>query len=193
MDEGFENSNIQIHDKLILPVKSIRQSYSWDCGPTCLRMAIQYQFGLKLTANDIIFLSGATENGTNEYNFIKALDILGFNYRQTDHGTFSMLKYVLHDGQIPIVHVMEKDGIGHYMSFCGYDEENQFVWLADPAPSKARIVKYATSYFLGIWKIDEKETQTRWFLAITGYIDDKVDSSIRTLRRIQKKVKNSRK
>lgn len=190
----MDNDEISVtsqRDKLILPVKVIEQSYKWDCGPTALRIALKYQFGLKLTANDMILLSGATEGGIDEYNFTRALDMIGFKYRQTNHGSFNQLKTVLQDGQVPIVHLVVEDGIGHYMVFCGYDEATQNVWLADPA--KGKIIVYGMPFFLGIWKIEEKETQTKWFLAITGYVGDKIDSTLHRLKRIQKKVRNSRK
>ena len=182
---------IKSQDKLILPVRSIEQSYKWDCGPTALRIALKYQFGLKLTANDMILLSGATEGGIDEYNFIKALNILGFKYKQTDCGTFNQLKNVLQEGQVPIVHLLLKDGCGHYMVLSGYDEDMGEIYLADP--SNGKVIKYGRDYFLGVWKIEEKEQQTRWFLSITGYVGDKTDSVINTMKRIQKKVRNSRK
>jgi ABC-type bacteriocin/lantibiotic exporter with double-glycine peptidase domain len=178
-------------DKLILPVRAIEQEYKWNCGTTALRIAMKYQFGLKLTANDMILLCGATESGTDEYNFMKGLDALGFKYRQTNRGTFNQLKACLQDGQVPILHLVMEDGGGHYMVFCGYDDENQCVWLADPA--KGKVLKYGSSFFLGVWKVEEKETQTKWFMVITGHVGDKLDSTIQNFKRIQKKVRNSRK
>jgi ABC-type bacteriocin/lantibiotic exporter with double-glycine peptidase domain len=187
------DSIVDTQDKLILPVRAIKQSYGWDCGPTALRIVLKYQFGLKFTANDMILLTGTTEGGTDEYNLIRALDILGFKYHQSNNGTYSQLKAVLQNGQLPIVHLIEQDGVGHYMVFCGYDDEEQFVYLADPAPSKGKIVKYGTSFFLGVWKIEEKETQTKWFMYVTGNVGDKFDSMLKSIKRIQKKVRNSRK
>lgn len=178
-------------DKLDLPVKAIEQSYKWDCGPTALRTALKYQFGLKLTANDMILLTGATEGGSDEFNLMKALDILGFKYKQTNAGTYNHLKASLQEGQPPIVHCVMEDGGGHYMVFCGYDEEKQTVRLADPG--KGKVVTYGTPFFLGIWKVEEKETQTKWFISITGHVGDRFDSMIQTIKRIQKKVRNSRK
>ena len=95
----MNNDEIEVtsqQDKLILPVRAIEQSYKWECGPTALRIALKYQFGLKLTANDMILLCGATEGGIDEYNFSKGLDVLGFKYRQTNYGSFNQLKTVLH-------------------------------------------------------------------------------------------------
>lgn len=182
---------VSTQDKLDLPVKPIEQSFKYDCGPSALRTALKYQFGLKFTAHDMILLAGTTEGGSDEYNLMKALDALGFKYHQTNNGTFGQLKAALQMGQPAIVHVVMEDGEGHFMVFCGYDEEAQQVKLADPA--KGKIVKYGIPFFLGVWKIEEKETQTKWFLTITGHVGDRLDSVIGTLKRIQKKVRNSRK
>ena len=182
-DEG------EIQDTLQYPVHPITQELKWSCGPTALLTAIRYQFGLNLTQNEMILLCGATESGTDEYNFGKALDTLGFKYKQSNSGTLNKLKKVLGDGQLPIVHMVMNDGGGHYMCLCGYDEEN--VFLADPFNGK--IVKFGIPYFLGVWKVEEKESQTRWYMAITGYSGDKIDSLITKYKKIQKKVSKARK
>ena len=183
------DSDAEIQDKLLYPVKSLRQAEKWDCGPTAVATAIRYQFGLRLTSNEIILLTAATPSGTDEYNFTHALDALGFKYKQSNYGTLNKCKKVLMDGQLPIVHLVMNDGGGHYVCLCGYDEEN--VWLADPALGK--VVKYGISYFLGIWKVEEKESQTRWYMAITGYGGDKIDSLVSRYKKIQKKVQKARK
>jgi len=176
--------------ELELPVKPIRQDEKWDCGPTAIRIDIRYMFGLKLTAKDMILLSGATEGGTDEYNMMRALDVLGFKYVQSENGTLNILKKRLRDGQPSIVHLVMNDGGGHYMVLKGY-KGDEWVKLADPATGK--IVKYGTPFFLGVWKIEEGETQTRWYLTIIGHVGDRFDSLIQRLKRIQKKVRNSRK
>lgn len=186
-DEDIE-MKAEEETELILPVRSIEQSQDWDCGPTSVRIALRYQFGLKLTANDMILLCGATESGNDEYNLMKGLNALGFKYRQTDHGTFNQLKKCIQEGQTPIIHVVMNDGGGHFMVFAGYDENN--VYLADPAAGK--VLKYGIPFFLGVWKVEEKETQTRWYMVITGHEADRIGSIIQKLKRIQKKVVNSR-
>lgn len=179
----------EIPDSVLYPVKPLEQVEKWDCGPTALNTAIRYQFGLKLTPAEMILLCGATESGTDEYNFGKACDALGIKYKQSNSGTLNKLKKVLNDGQLPLVHMVMNDGGGHYMCLCGYDEEN--VWLSDPFNGK--IVKFGIPYFLGVWKVEEKESQTRWYMALTGYSGDKIDSIIAKYKRIQKKVSKARK
>jgi predicted double-glycine peptidase len=178
-------------EKLFLPVKAIEQSKPWDCGPTALRIVLKYQFGLKFSASDMIFLCGATKSGSDELNLIKALDALGFKYTQTDSGRFNHIKRALQMGQVPIVHLVMEDGGGHYMVVQGYDEDKQEVYLSDPATGKT--LTYGIPYFVGIWKEEEKETQTRWMLVVTGYGGDRMGSMINRLKRIQKKVVSSRK
>jgi ABC-type bacteriocin/lantibiotic exporter with double-glycine peptidase domain len=189
MAEEYSEDEEVVDNEVMYPVKPIEQSVEWDCGPTALRIVLKYQFALKLTAQEMITLTGATEGGADEYNLMRALDILGFKYRQSERGTFGKLKHVLADGQIPIAHIILRDGVGHYVVICGYDEEN--VYFADP--SSGKIVKYGIPFFLGVWKVEENETQTRWYLAVTGYGGDKLDSVLARYKRIQKKVRNSRK
>jgi predicted double-glycine peptidase len=188
-DTTVGDEEIKEMNELFLPVRPREQQHSYSCGPVALRILVRYISGIDLTENDMIFLTGATEDGSSEYNLMRALDILGFKYTQSDKGNFNRLKKHLQDGQPSIVHLVMNDGGGHYMVFCGYDEEN--VRLADPATGK--IVKYGLPYFLGVWKVEEGETQTRWYLSITGHVGDKMDSQIARLKRIQKKVRSARK
>ena len=171
--------------KLDLKVRPYAQQKRWSCGPVALRTLIRYTSGIKLTEEDMILLTGATEGGADEYNLMRALDILGYKYTQSENGTFNRLKKHLQDGQPSIVHIILRDGIGHYMVFCGYDEEN--VRLADPSTGK--IIKYGLPFFLGVWKVEEGETQTRWYLSITGRGPDKFDSLMQRIKRISKKVR----
>lgn len=180
VDENVEN-------RMQLKVRPIEQVQKWSCGPTALRTLIRYASGIRLTEQDLIILSGTTENGADEYNLMRALDIIGFKYTQSDKGTWNRLRKHLRDGQPPIVHLVMLDGGGHYMVLVGYDEEN--VFLADPATGK--IIKYGLSFFLGVWKVEEGESQTRWYLAITGRGADRFDSLIQRIKRIQKKVRNA--
>ena len=180
---------IDIEDKLLYPVRPIKQERVWDCGPTALRIALRYQFGLKLTASEMIMVTGATPAGSDEYNLMLGLDALGFKYKQSEHGTLNKLKRFLMDGQVPIVHLVLTDGGGHYMILCGYDVDN--VYLADPSTNK--IVKYGIPFFMGVWKIEEKESQTRWYMAITGHGGDKLDGILQRYKRLQKKVQKARK
>jgi predicted double-glycine peptidase len=185
IQDNEEELNAENH--LDLKVHPYEQIKKWSCGPVALRILIRYMSGIKLTEEDMILLTGATEGGSDEYNLMRALDILGFKYSQSDHGTFNRLKKHLQEGQPPIVHLVMNDGGGHYMVFCGYDEEN--VRLADPATGK--IVKYGIPFFLGVWKVEEGESQTRWYLAITGRGADRFDSLIQRIKRIQKKVRHA--
>lgn len=180
---------VDIEDKLEHPVKAIEQEKQFSCGATALLIALRYQFGLKLTQNEMIMITGTTQSGADEFNLMQGLNVLGFRYKQSEHGTLNKLKRFLMDGQVPIVHLVMNDGGGHYMVLCGYDTEN--VTLADPADGK--IKRYGIPYFMGVWKVEEKETQTRWYLAITGHGEDKLTSVIQRYKRMQKKVQQARK
>lgn len=180
-----EELNAENH--LFIKVKPFEQINKWSCGPVALRTLIRYMSGIKLTEQDLIFLTGTTESGADEYNLIRALDTLGFKYTQSEHGTFNKLKKHLQEGQPTVVHLVMNDGGGHYMVFCGYDEDS--VRLADPGTG--RVVKYGIPFFLGVWKVEEGETQTRWYLAITGRGPDKFDSMIQRIKRIRKKIRSA--
>ena len=186
MIDNSVDADADIQDKLDLSVRPIEQSDTWDCGPTALAMALQYQFSLKLTASETILLCGATPSGTDEYNFAKALDILGFKYKQSNSGSLNKLKKSILKNQTPLVHLVIQTGEGHYVVVTGYDEEN--VRVADPASGK--IVTYGIPYFMGIWKIEEKEQQTRWYMCITNRVENKIPAVITKYKKIMKKLKN---
>lgn len=185
--EELQEEELGTENRLDLKVRPYEQNKKWSCGPVALRILVRYVSGIKLTEEDLILLSGATESGSDEYNLMRALDILGFKYTQSDNGTFSRLKKHLQEGRPSLVHLVMNDGGGHYMVFSGYDENN--VKLADPATG--RILKYGIPFFLGVWKVEEGETQTRWYLAITGRGADRFDSLIQRIKRIEKKVRHA--
>jgi len=166
-----------IHD-----VKPFKQQTRWSCGPASLRTVLYYQFGLDFTDRELAVVLGTTENGTSDFEY--GLKILGFDFKQSDHGNFNKLKKALAKHQLPIVHVVMKDGIGHYMIVTGYDDMD--VILSDPFTGT--IVKYGIPFFLGVWKIEERESSTRWFLVVTGRSKHKVQALIRQLQNIQRKL-----
>ena len=172
-----------------LPLKPIEQKLDFTCGPIALLIALRYQYGLKLTQGEIEFITGVTKGGADEYNLIRALDLLGFKFHMSSTGTLDELKKCLENGQAPIVHLVMQDGGGHYMVVKKIDDEN--IHLADPATGK--IVTYGIFFFLGVWKEEEKNTVTHWYLVCTGDSGiDKIDGVVRKWRRIQKKVKTIR-
>lgn len=109
---------------------------------------------------------------------------LGFTFKQSSAGSLNKLKKELANHRLPIVHLVMSDGQGHYMVVVGYDDDN--VFLSDPASGK--VIKYGIPFFLGVWKIEERETQTRWFLVVTGKTKHKISSLVRQLGNIQRKL-----
>lgn len=176
-------------NEIKLPVTPIEQSKSYNCGPTALLTVIRYQYGLKLTSNEMDFLMSVADGGADEYSFFRALDVLGYRYSESSEGTLNDLKKCLERGQAPIIHIVVTDGVGHYVVVTAIDDEN--VTISDPANGK--LVTFGVAYFMGVWKIEEKDANTRWYLVITGHSGDKIDNWIKKLKIIQKKVKNSRK
>lgn len=170
-----------------IDIKPFEQQLNWSCGPSSLRAVLYHLYGLDLTDRELALVCGSNENGTDELNFQLGLKTLGFKFKQSDKGTLNKLKAWLVKGTPPIVHLVMNDGGGHYMVFAGYDKEN--VYLSDPATGK--IVKYGIPFFLGVWKEEELETQTRWFLVVTGYTKNKIGSLIKKLKHIKEKVEKS--
>ena len=116
MLEEPQDEEVSSDEKFELKVHTYEQNKAWACGPAALRVLIRYMSGIKLTEEDLILLTGATEGGADEYNMMRALDTLGFKYTQSDHGTFNRLKKHLQEGQPPMVHVLTMvgdDGSGH--------------------------------------------------------------------------------
>ena len=173
---------------LHIPVVPKEQNHDWNCGPTALYTALRFQFSLPLTLNEMTFLTGATESGADEYNMTRALELLGFKYRQRKDGTIGQLKKCLEFGQAPIVHMVVPDGEGHYVTVCGMDDEN--IKAADPTSGEE--VTYGLSYFIGCWRVAKEEPPEHWYLVVTGHSGDKLLSVIKKLRRIQRKVQKSR-
>lgn len=177
-----------VTEKHIIDVKSHQQQYLWSCGPSALRTVIYYSYGVDITDNELSILCGSNEDGTNELNFERGLRLLGFKFKQSNSGSLGKLKAWLLKGYLPIVHLVMSDGVGHYMVFVGYDVDN--VYLSDPA--KGKVISYGISYFLGIWKEEELETQTRWYIVIVGKSKDKISNYIKKLKRIQIKINSFR-
>lgn len=173
-----------IYSEFKIGIRTFAQNYDWSCGPAVLRSALYYQYGINLTELEIALVSGATFNGMDETNFEIGLKNLGLKYKESSKGTLNKLKSFLIKHKLPIVHVVMKNGLGHYLLFVGYDKES--VYLSDP--SEGKIVKYGIPFFLGIWKEEEGETQTRWFIVITGTKKSKIKSTITKLKRIDKKL-----
>ena len=176
---------LEIRDKFNIDVKPFEQQFVWSCGPSALRIVLYYQYGYDLTDRELSLLCGSTENGTDELNFEMGLTVMGFKYKQSNSGTLNKLKSLLAQYKLPIVHLVMQDGVGHYMVFIGYDAEN--VYLSDPATGKN--IKYGISFFLGIWKEEEAETQTRWYLVVVGRSKVKIGAMISRLKHIEKKLK----
>jgi ABC-type bacteriocin/lantibiotic exporter with double-glycine peptidase domain len=169
---------------LYLPLKPKEQNYVWNCGPTALYVALRFQFGLPLTLNELTFLTGATEAGSDEFNLIRALQLLGFKYRLRMDGTVGQLKKCLEYGQPPIVHIVVPDGEGHYVTVCGVDDEN--VKVADPTNGEE--VTYGLPYFIGCWRVGKEEPPEHWYMVVTGHSGDKLAPMITKLKRIQRKI-----
>jgi predicted double-glycine peptidase len=167
-----------------LDVKSFQQQLRWSCGPASLRTVLYYQYGLDLTDRELALLLGSNENGTSD--FATGLKTLGFTYKQSSAGNLNKLKKELANHRLPIVHLVMSDGQGHYMVVVGYDDDN--VYLSDPGTGK--IIKYGIPFFLGVWKIEERETQTRWFIVVTGKSKHQIGSLIRKLQNVQRKMES---
>ena len=170
---------------MYLKVKPLKQNLPWNCGPTALRIVLKSQFGLNLTQRDVDLLTGVTEDGASEYNLMRALDMLGFKYEQTNDGNLNHLQDCLRNEQLPIVHIVVKTGEGHYVVVIGIDEEN--VTVIDPYVGQKLI--FGIAYFLGIWKVEENESQTRWYMVATGINTyNKFDMILNHYIRIRKKL-----
>jgi len=173
-----------VDDLHLLPVKAIEQNYAYNCGPTALLISLRFQYGLPLTQRDMNLLTGVTPDGCSEHHLIRALDTLGYKYKETGKGTLSQLRGYLRKNIAPIVHIVLEDGGGHFVVVCGISDEQ--VYLADPRTGT--IVKWGIPFFLGVWKEEAKENSTPWYLAITGQVSpQRFDSLINRLKRIRKK------
>lgn len=171
-------------DEFHIDVKPFKQQLRWSCGPASLRTVLYYQYGIDITDRELAIVLGSDENGTSDFS--RGLKLLGFNYDESNRGTFNKLKEYVIQNYLPLVHLVMSDGVGHYMVMTGYDEEH--VYLSDP--SSGKIIKYGIPFFMGVWKIEERETQTRWFIVVTGKSKDRIGSLIQKLKKIQGKIES---
>lgn len=175
----------EILDKYVIQVKPFEQQTSWSCGPASIRTVLFHDYGIDLTDRELGLMFGSSDkNGTSDFEY--GLKMMGFKFRQTDHGTLNKLKSSILKGYLPIIHIVMSDGGGHYVVVCGFD--NECVYISDPAIGK--IVKYGIPFFMGIWKEEETEEQTRWFLIITGYTKNRINTLIKKLKNIKRKIEN---
>lgn len=166
-----------------IDVKTFQQQLNWTCGPACVRAVLYYQCGLDLTDRELALILGSDESqGTGDFE--RGFKLLGLTYRQSNSGTLNKLKEALLKQQLPIIHLVMSNGVGHYMVMTGYDKDN--VYLLDPEQGK--IVKYGIPFFLGVWKMEERESQTRWFIVVTGKGKNRIDALIQKLLKIQRKI-----
>jgi len=172
-------------EKILLPVKSIEQKYTYNCGPTALLISLRFQYGLQLTQGDINLLTGVTPDGCSEHHLMRALNILGYKYKESGKGTLTQLRDFLKQNIAPIVHVVLEDGSGHYMCIVGMDDD--VVHLADPRDGE--IIEWGIPFFLGVWKEEAKENSTPWYLAVLSHSSiNKLDSMINRINRIRRKI-----
>lgn len=169
-----------------IEVKPFEQQLPTSCGQSSLRTVLYHYYRVDFTDRELSIMLGSGSDGTSDFD--AGLKILGLTYKQSDKGTLNKLKSFLLKDLLPIVHVVMHDGCGHYMVVVGYDKDS--VYLSDPSVGK--IIKYGISYFLGIWKVEEDETQTRWFITVTGKRKrNKINVLIKKLRNIKKKIERA--
>lgn len=150
----------------MLKVRPFRQTRSGFCGPSSLKMVLDY-FGVKKSEKELVKLSGATkEKGAETKSLLKAARRLGFKGFVKDFSEISDIKKYVVQKKIPVIVDWFSGDEGHYSAVVGLNNKN--IYLQDPELG-------------GIRKIDIKTFKRIWFDFPGSFLKSKKDIIIRRM------------
>lgn len=148
-----------------LKLKHYSQKKDYTCGPTCLKMVLEY-YGTKISRAKIIKLCKTTrKEGTTNKNMVKAARELGFNVFAMHERRVTEVTRNLHKGYPVIVSFTDpklKDG--HYSVVIGYHQKKKQLVLADPyhGVDHTHSLKEFSKYWHNHYEVSKK-----WMMVIT--------------------------
>lgn len=134
--------------KLILPVSHHRQINSWSCGPSALKIVLDYYKEKRDVKNLIKELNCSEKDGTLHRDFIKFLKKNKYSFIEKKNASLVDIEEFLQQA-IPVIVDYQAHHGGHFSVIIGRTE-NKFL-LSDPSCDK----KYK-------W-INKKDFEKRWF------------------------------
>ena len=141
----------------VLPVGTYRQTSVWTCGPTALKIVLNY-FGKDLSESYLAKLSKTTKSGgTNPSDLVKVAKQFGLYAKDKQNLTVLEVKKNIKSGNLIIANYQytPKFGDGHYAVIIGYDK-NKFI-LSDPANDSGYVI-VKISDFIKLWYELEDKT-----------------------------------
>jgi hypothetical protein len=118
--------------KVILPVGHHRQVTPWSCGPSALKIVLDF-YENKINPGKLISETECTTEGTLHKGLRKILDKLGYKYIEKEKATIDDIEEFIIKG-IPVIVDYQAYHGGHFSTIIGFDE-NRF-YISDPASDK---------------------------------------------------------
>ena len=148
----MENKN-----QKLLPVKPFQETlFKSMCGPTSLKMVLDY-YEVDKSEEDLAKLCKTTDElGTNDVGIQEAAKSLGFKVEIKNNSTFEEIQMWL-DKKVPVIvnwittgrkdYSESEVADGHYSVVVGLDDD--FIYLQDPEIGKLRKIK--KDDFMKVW------------------------------------------
>lgn len=133
--------------RLFLPVGHHRQINPWSCGPSALKIVLDYYNDNK-NIKELIKKTNCNKNGTLHEGFKKALLEFGYDFIEKENSKIEDIEEFIRQG-IPVIVDYQAYHGGHFSVVIGYDENKLFI--SDPASDK----KYK--------EINKEDFKNRWY------------------------------
>jgi predicted double-glycine peptidase len=138
-----------------------RQSKPHTCGPTSLRMVLEF-LGLIKTEEELEMLAGTIEEGTTPYNLIKAAESLNLHCYVKSPSSVEEVKNFIDSGLPVIVSYFDTDEL-HYSVIVGYDE-NKF-YFNDPWDGTDQVEMMEIDKFVPLWY--DRDKLDKWIMVLS--------------------------
>jgi ABC-type bacteriocin/lantibiotic exporter with double-glycine peptidase domain len=149
--------------KVILPVGHHRQVTPWSCGPSALKIILDY-YGNKINPKKIISSTQCTFEGTLHKGLRNMLFGLGYKFIEKENASLDDIEELILKGMPVMVDYQAYHG-GHYSTIIGYDQNRFFI--SDPASDKK--YKWINKQdFLKRWHEEDEPGKIvkKWLLAV---------------------------
>ena len=137
-----------------LDVPYHKQQNWYTCGPTCLRMLLEY-FGISASEEDVTKACKTTELGTTPSQLVKGSDILGLDADALKYEDLEDLKHTLKSGN-PVIVLLDAgilyggiQGFGHFVVVTGFDSND--IIYHDPDIPDGQDARCSIEIFMQAW------------------------------------------
>lgn len=115
------------------PVRHKLQSNSYNCGPTCLEMLLDF-YGVSYDPSELHNLCDCVPGrGTDNEKLVEAIEAHGVKTVVKQNASLSDIVDTIKDGHPVVVNYFNcKSDVGHFAIVKGVDMDTQALLLADP-------------------------------------------------------------